>query len=86
MLEKAVCVWLKADLAVIHRRVSCRRTRPQLFEGDSMHILEELLKERSAIYPQAHVSVTSHEETHDVTVDRVIEALNQLGGQAVSVG
>ena len=75
MLSSAVCVWLKADLETIYKRVRHRKTRPQLLAGDSREILADLLEERSPLYGQAHLMVDSQDESHDITVERVLEGL-----------
>lgn len=81
MLDSALCVWLKADLETIYRRVRHRKTRPQLLAGDSRIILEKLLEERSSIYSQAHIVVESQDEAHDMTVERVLEGLREYLGR-----
>ncbi|MGL6187872.1 MAG: shikimate kinase [Holosporales bacterium] len=75
MLESAICVWLMADLETIYRRVSHRKTRPQLLEGDSKEILKSLMEERTPIYAEAQLSISSQEEAHDLTVERVLKSL-----------
>lgn len=76
ILDKTITIWLQADLETIHQRVKHRQTRPQLFEGDSLEILSELVEERYNVYNQAHFSVESCDETHDQTVSRIINTLN----------
>ena len=76
ILENAIVIWLQADLETIHRRVRHRKTIPQLFEGDSLEILSTLIDQRSQIYAQAHLSVPSQDESHDLTVDRILKALS----------
>lgn len=76
ILAQTISIWLQADLETLHQRVKHRQTRPQLFEGDSREILNELVGERYALYAQAHFSVQSCDETHDQTVTRIIDALS----------
>jgi shikimate kinase len=87
MLESAICVWLMADLETIYRRVSHRKTRPQLLEGDSKEILKSLMEERTPIYAEAQLSISSQEEAHDLTVERVLRSLaTYLASGQSSVG
>jgi shikimate kinase len=76
MLASALCVWLRADLETIYRRVRYRKTRPQLLVGDSQATLKRLLEERNDTYAQAHLVVESQDEAHDKTVDRVLEKIH----------
>ena len=75
MLSTALCVWLRADLETIYRRVHHRKTRPQLLNVDSREVLADLLGERERFYRQAHLVVDSQDEAHEVTVGRVLEGL-----------
>lgn len=74
--EKAISVWLRADLDTLVARVSRRTDRP-LLEDATRHrtILEELIQERYPIYGEANVIVQTFDEPTNTTVDRVIAAL-----------
>ena len=73
--QRAVSVWLKADLDVLVRRVSRRGTRPLLAEGDPRAVLKSLMAVRDPVYAQADVTVESRDAPHDETVDAVVAAL-----------
>ena len=75
ILKQTISIWLKADLQTLHQRVTNRRTRPQLVEGNSWDILRELAEERYPIYGQANLCVESQEEAHERTADRLIRVL-----------
>lgn len=73
--QRAVSVWLKADIDVLVRRVSRRKTRPLLAQGDPRTVLESLLAVREPVYAQADITVESRDAPHDETVDAVVAAL-----------
>jgi shikimate kinase len=73
--EKAVSVWLKADLDVLTRRLKRRTDRPLLKTEDPVATLSNLLQMRDPIYATADVTVLSRDVTHDVIVDEIIAAV-----------
>jgi shikimate kinase len=73
--QKAVSVWLKADVDVLVRRVSRRTDRPLLKDGDPREVLERLTAERYPTYALADITVESVETAHQATVEAIIEAL-----------
>jgi shikimate kinase len=75
--EKAISVWLRADLDVLLERVSRRRTRPLLENGDKRQILDRLMQERYPIYAEADVIVNSGTDSHGVAVDAIVTALSE---------
>ena len=73
--RNAISVWVKADLAVLVRRVSKRSNRP-LFEGrDPDVVMKELMHTRYPIYATADIAVESRDVPHDVIVSEIIAAL-----------
>lgn len=74
--EKAVSVWLDADLDVLVERTSRRNTRPLLRDGDPREILTRLAKERQPYYEQADIHVRSGEGPHSQVVEAIVEALD----------
>lgn len=78
--QRALSVWLQADIAVLVRRATRRNTRPLLRDGDPKEILSALLKERTPCYAEADVTVVSGEGSHNQTVAAVVEALNAYAG------
>jgi shikimate kinase len=73
--EKAVSVWLKADLDVLTRRLRRRNDRPLLKTDDPVATLADLLLVRDPIYAEADVTVVSRDVTHDVIVDEIVAAV-----------
>jgi shikimate kinase len=77
MREKALTVWLRADLEVLYDRVRKRSHRPLLREGDPREILGRLMDQRYPIYAEADLVVESTAQPADRTTDQVIEALRR---------
>jgi len=77
--QSATSVWLKAPIEVLLARTKRRDTRPLLKSGDARATLERLLTERAPIYAEADLTVESENVPHQVTIERVIEALTHCG-------
>lgn len=75
--EKAISVWLKADLDTLVTRVSRRSDRPFLEDGNHRETLEALIAERYPFYENADVAVDTFDEPTATTVERVIVALTE---------
>ena len=73
--EKAISVWLKADLDVLFKRVSRRKTRPLLNKSDPKAVLEQLIRERYPVYAEADVTIESVDAPHEVMVEKILSAL-----------
>jgi shikimate kinase len=80
--ERAISVWLRADLDLLLKRTSRRNNRPLLKRGDPRAILEGLMAERYPVYGEANVVVDSVDGPPEVTVERVRAAVERyLAGQ-----
>ncbi len=75
--EKAISVWLKADLDLLLERVSRKDTRPLLRNTEPRAALEKLLREREPIYAQADITVMSDAGPHETVVNRILKALGK---------
>lgn len=73
--ERAISVWLRADLDLLTRRVGRRRDRPLLNNGSPRETLAKLLALRSPVYAEADIVVESGEQTPDQVAEAVIAAL-----------
>ncbi len=80
--DKAISVWLKADLEVLFKRVSRRKTRPLLNKEDPKAVLEQLIQERYPVYAQADITIESVDAPHEVMVEKILDALDDLGEAA----
>jgi shikimate kinase len=74
--EFGVSVWLKAELALLVRRVGKRGNRPLLKGGDPEVVLQSLMDKRYPVYAEADITVESRDVPHDVIVAEIIESLN----------
>ena len=77
-LGRAVTVWLKADLQLLSKRTSLRRTRPQLLVSEPSEILSKLMVERYPIYAKADITIETKSEAKEKTLSKVISALENL--------
>lgn len=82
MREKAVTVWLNADLETLWKRVSRRNHRPLLRRPDAKEVLSNLFDERRPIYELADLTVHSVDGPHSKTVTAIIEALESWTPQS----
>ncbi len=75
--ERAISVWLKADLDLLLSRVTRKDTRPLLRDTDPRAALDKLLKDREPVYEQADIIVMSDAGPHETVVKRILKALNE---------
>lgn len=73
--ERAITVWLRAELDVLYDRVRRRGHRPLLRQGDPREILARLMEQRYPVYAEADIVVESTAQPADRTTDQVFEAL-----------
>ena len=75
MRERALTVWLRAELDVLYDRVRRRGHRPLLRQGDPREVLARLMEQRYPIYAEADIVVDSTAQPADRTTEQVIAAL-----------
>lgn len=75
ILDKALAVWLDAEIDTLVERVSRKNDRPLLAKGNAGEILRDLAKVRNPIYALAPIHVKSHGGPHEATVDAILKAL-----------
>lgn len=75
--EKAVSVWLKADVELLARRVSRKDNRPLVRGKDPVKVLTELAEARYPAYAEAQVHVETGDTPHMVAVEAILTALRQ---------
>ena len=75
ILERAIAVWLHADLDTIADRVRRRDHRPLLRNRDPREVLAELAAVRDPVYALAPIHVRSEPAPHEATVDSILKAL-----------
>jgi len=69
-----ISVWLKAELALLLRRVLRRSNRP-LLAKDPEGVMRQLMETRYPIYALADITVESHDLPHDAIVGEIIAGL-----------
>ncbi len=82
--ERAVSVWLRADLDVLVERCSRKRNRPLLEGGDPRAILARLIDERYPIYAEADIVVDTVAGPHEEVVERIVDALAARAAEAAA--
>ncbi len=78
--ERAISVWLRADLDLLLRRVSRRKNRPLLRNKNPRQALEKLIEERYPVYAEADIVADSGDQPLATIVDTVIESLETIIG------
>jgi shikimate kinase len=73
--ERAISIWLRADLDLMFRRVSRRTDRPLLQVADPRAKLQELIEQRYPVYAEADMVVDSVDGPPEATLERVVAAL-----------
>jgi shikimate kinase len=73
--ERAISVWLRADIDLLLRRVGRRNNRPLLAQDDPRAVLEKLMAERDPVYAEADIIVDSVDGPRDAMVSRVYDAI-----------
>jgi shikimate kinase len=73
--ERAISVWLRAELELLLARVGRRDNRPLLKAGDPRTVLTSLMEKRHPIYAEADIIVDSIDGPPELTLTRVIAAL-----------
>lgn len=78
--ERAVTIWLKADVDTLYSRTTGRQHRPFLKGDDSdlKNKIETYVEEEYPYYSQADIIVETKEEKVSDTVDRVMKSLDSF--------
>ncbi len=73
--NRAISVWIRADVETLARRATRRDTRPLLRSGDPQETLRQLAASRERFYAEADIHVDSQPGPHALTVELIIEKL-----------
>ena len=73
--EKALSVWLKADLALLAKRVSRKDNRPLLTGKDPLVVLQDQADARYPAYAEADIVVETGDTPHAQAVEAILAAL-----------
>ena len=89
--ERAITIWIKADIELLLSRVARRNHRPLLKQGDKRAILEKLMVERHPIYEEATFTIDSNDGPPEEMITRIMARLDdylaahpEAGAQAVT--
>ena len=75
--ERAISVWLKADIDLLLERVTRKDTRPLLKNGDPRAALTKLLEDRAPVYALSDITVVSDGSSHETVVKRIMAELEK---------
>jgi shikimate kinase len=78
--ERAVSIWLRADLETLLERTSRRQHRPLLNNGDPRAVMSRLIEARYPIYAEADIIIDSLAGPTDMTVQKLLAALHDWAG------
>jgi shikimate kinase len=73
--ERAISIWLRADLDLMMKRVSRRNDRPLLQVADPRARLQELMAQRYPLYGEADITIDSVDGPPEVTLERTMAGL-----------
>lgn len=76
--DRAITVWLDADLETLVARVSRRNDRPLIQDGNQQEVLESLINTCYPVYESSDIHVKTYDEATNATVDRVIQAISDF--------
>ena len=76
--NKAISVWLKADLDTLVKRVSRGNNRPILQGGDIRDKLQQLIEVRYPVYAEADITVVTDDQTPQDTARLVKTEIDRL--------
>jgi shikimate kinase len=80
--EKAVSVWLKADVEVLARRVGRKENRPLLAGRDPLEVLAAQARERYPAYGEADIIIETGDTPHQTAVEAIVRALASRSAEA----
>jgi shikimate kinase len=75
ILQRALSIWLDADIRILAERVSRRSHRPLLKDRDPVEVLTELGKVRNPLYAAADIHIRSDTSPHARTVESILKAI-----------
>lgn len=79
--ERGVSIWLRAEVQVLYERTRRRVGRPLLDNEDPLGTLTRLADIRYPVYAEADLTIDTGREKPRETVQRIIEALNDMEAQ-----
>jgi len=84
--ERAITIWIKADIDILLARVSRRNHRPLLKQGDKRAILQKLMAERYPVYAEATFTIDSSDGPAEETIATIMARLEEYAASHPEVG
>ncbi len=84
--DRAVTLWMRADLQTVVQRVQRRDTRPLLRGRDPLTALQAMAEVRYPVYSTADVTVDVASGAHAQAVEAIVEALKGYWAAQKSLG
>jgi shikimate kinase len=84
--ERAITIWIKADIEILLSRVARRNHRPLLKHGDKRAILEKLMAERHPIYAEATLTIDSGDGPPEEMINGIMTRLQDYLGAHPEAG
>jgi shikimate kinase len=75
VLDKAIAVWLRAEVPTLAERATRRGRRPLLRDREPAEVLRALAEVRDPVYAEAQLHVSSDGVSHEQAVDEIVAAL-----------
>lgn len=75
--QRAITVWLRADIELLLSRLARRNNRPLLKAGDPRMILEKLMAVRYPVYAEADLTVETVDGPPEATLERLLQVLER---------
>jgi shikimate kinase len=73
--ERAISVWLKADLELLARRIARKDSRPLFTGKDPVAVLSAQAEARYPAYAEADITVETGDTPHQAAVEAILTAL-----------
>lgn len=73
--DRAISIWLKAEIDILFERVSRRANRPLLQTANPRATLQKLIDDRYPIYAEADITVASRDVPQDAVAGDVVDAV-----------
>jgi shikimate kinase len=73
--ERAISVWLKADIDLLARRVARKSNRPLMAGKEPIEVLEAQARDRYPLYAEADITVETGDTPHQSAVETILKAL-----------
>jgi len=84
--ERAISVWLRADVDTLLARVGRRHNRPLLKAGEPRAVLTRLMEERYPVYAEADIAVDTVDGPPEATLAKVLDALGHFLAAPAQIG